>query len=125
MIGEKVSVRMARRVGEPIEVRLFSDLDDAPRAFLWRGRLYVVREVLGHWRERREWWAAAAARALHGDEWPPAAGTRVTLDHEREVWRVEASPGRTYDNGVYDLSRESATDPPVAGEAWRLLRVAD
>jgi hypothetical protein len=116
---------MARRVGEPVEVRVVGDLGDAPMSFLWRGRLYVVREVLGHWRERREWWAAAAARALHGDEWSPVPGAGVALEHEREVWRVEASPGRTYSNGVYDLSRESAADPSLEGEAWRLLQVAD
>lgn len=43
---------MARRVGESIEVRVAGDPDDAPMSFLWRGRLYVVRAVLGHWRER-------------------------------------------------------------------------
>jgi hypothetical protein len=116
---------MARRVGELVEVRVVGDLDDAPMSFLWRGRLYVVREVLGHWQERREWWSAAAARALHGDDWAPAPGVQVALEHEREVWRVEASAGRTYNNGVYDLSREAALDPPRAGEAWRLLQVAD
>lgn len=116
---------MARRVGEPIEVRVVGDQDNAPMSFLWRGRLYVVREVLGHWRDRREWWTAAATRAVHGDEWTPTPGARVALDHEREVWRVEASAGRTYSTGVYDLSREPSEDPPIATEAWRLLQVAD
>lgn len=118
---------MARRVGEPIEVRVVGDdQDKAPTSFLWRGRLYVVREVLGHWCDRREWWTAAAARAVHGDEWASGPGTQVALDHEREVWRVEASAGRTYSTGVYDLSREpAAADPPIATEAWRLLQVAD
>src|SRR4051812_32905547 len=90
---------MARRVGESVEVRVAGEPDDAPMSFLWRGRLYVVRAVLGHWRERREWWAAAAARALHGDECAPAAGGSTALDHEQDVWRVEASAGRTLGNG--------------------------
>ena len=94
-------------------------------SFLWRGRLYVVREVLGHWRDRREWWATAAARALHGDEWAPVPGAPTALAHEREVWRVEASAGRTFSSGVYDLSRDPVVDPPVATESWQLLQIAD
>jgi hypothetical protein len=116
---------MARLVSELIEVRVVGESnDDAPMSFLWRGRLYVVRAVLGHWRERREWWAVAAARALHGDSWTPSPGAGGALDHECEVWRVEASTGRAYGNGVYDLARESVT-VPAPGEAWRLLHVAD
>ncbi|WP_260439795.1 DUF6504 family protein, partial [Humibacillus xanthopallidus] len=30
-----------------------------PEAFIWRGRLYVVRDVLATWRERRAWWREA------------------------------------------------------------------
>ncbi|GAB3262882.1 hypothetical protein GCM10027456_44600 [Kineosporia babensis] len=178
-------------------------------AFLWRGRLYVVRGVLGHWRERRDWWSTAAARALHGDEWsaerpvrseeepsfaawsagpagacgelpggvsggapgavaerrasshrshekhyggghrrshgrsvvterggrsgPGAVGPEGSggtespqeflLDTECEVWRVEASTGRAFGSGVYDLSRTPSTTP--ATDSWRLLQVAD
>lgn len=115
---------MARRVGESVEVRVAGDPDDAPMSFLWRGRLYVVRAVLGHWRERREWWATAAARAVHGDESAPAAGISAVLDRERDVWRVEASAGRTFGNGVYDLCRDAA-DPSLTAQAWRLVQVVD
>jgi hypothetical protein len=211
---------MARRVSELVDVRIVQEAGEAPMAFLWRGRLYVVREVLGHWRERRDWWSTAAARALHGEEWPgdrPASsegpsfavwsgqaagssgelpggvpgggagsasgggagqvsggsgrasedhparagrshGTPAThgrhgpvhrrshgrshenarvqgetvqpegaeeflLDSECEVWRVEASTGRAFGSGVYDLSRTPATNP--AADSWRLLQVAD
>jgi hypothetical protein len=116
---------MARRVGESVEVRVAGDPDDAPMSFLWRGRLYVVRAVLGHWRERREWWAAAAARALHGDGAGSAPGASTTVEHERDVWRVEASAGRSFGNGVYDLCREPAADPSPTAQAWRLVQVAD
>ena len=44
-----------------------------PEAFIWQGRLYVVRRVLAHWRERRTVWAARrtsegtrGARTRHG-----------------------------------------------------------
>jgi Family of unknown function (DUF6504) len=160
---------MVRRVGEPVAVRTAAEQPgvgpapvaveaaEAPATFLWRGRLYVVREVLGHWRERRAWWTAAAARAVRGEdegedrvqggsgerydgddpyggaatgeetgrEVRLAPGPRVPLDHEREVWRVEASPGRTFGSGVYDLSRETPGPGAAPPGAWQLLRVSD
>ena len=108
---------MARRVAEPVEVRVAGERDDTPTSFLWRGRLYVVRAVLGHWLERREWWNGEAARAVHGDG-PGRSGT-VTLERESWVWRVEAGAGRAFGTGVYELRQ----DP--TGPAWHLVRVAD
>ena len=140
---------MVRRYDDPVEVQA-ADADGSggsePASFLWRGRLYVVRGVLGHWRERRAWWTAPAARALHGEIDPVpghlpgerSAGTsphvavggsvRSTLGGEHEVWRVEASRGRAFGTGVYDLCRELSTELPTnAPDAggWRLLAVAD
>ncbi|HEU5242467.1 MAG TPA: DUF6504 family protein, partial [Ornithinibacter sp.] len=40
-----------------VPVKLHSGV--VPTAFIWRGRLYVVRDVLAHWRERRAWWRDA------------------------------------------------------------------
>ena len=97
----------ARECGGDIEVQ-----DPSPSAFLWRGRLYVVRNVIGHWRERRAWWR----EALDTDEDLAAHGLD-SLEHE--VWRVEASSGRLAGTGVYDLG---AGGP---AHSWRLLRVAD
>ena len=109
---------MVRRYEEPIEVREARDADDAgvesqarPAAFVWRGRLYVVRDVIGHWRERRAWWR----EALEPREGEPVGAP----DLEQDVWRVAASPGRMLGTGVYDLAR----DGRVPG--WRLVRVAD
>ncbi|HKJ12109.1 MAG TPA: DUF6504 family protein [Ornithinimicrobium sp.] len=78
--------------------------DATPTAFVWRGRLHVVRAVVAQWTQRLPWWQAAgqdttSARAL-----------------EQQVWRVEASVGSMSGTGVYDLAH---------GEHWRLLRVAD
>jgi hypothetical protein len=122
---------MVRRYEEPIEVRAgvgvldrVGDIDcvpdPTPSAFLWRGRLYVVREVIGHWRERRAWWR----EALDPDEDDRDTRGGMSVAHgldclDQEVWRVEASPGRLAGIGVYDLGM----DGPVRG--WRLLRVAD
>lgn len=121
---------MVRRYGEQVEVR--SVVDGAvgvPTSFLWRDRLYVVRDVLGHWRERRAWWAAPAALAVHGDD-PPGLpergdGSGPSLGEEHEVWRVEASRGRSHGAGVYDLCHDLSAGLQAPSGAWRLLRVAD
>jgi len=101
---------VVRRYEEPIEVRE----GDVPEAFVWRGRLYVVRAVLDHWQERRSWW-----RDAHRD-----GGTDVLTDaRERQVWRVEASAGRLAGTGVYDLG--AVPGAPTGSQHWQLLRVAD
>lgn len=63
---------MTRLHADPVEVR---KRDDAPEQFLWRGRLYVVREVLARWTEAGRWWEGAAVQSLTtGDASPAAAG---------------------------------------------------
>ena len=135
-----------RRYTDPVEVRSASpEGTGAPSAFLWRGRLYVVRDVLGHWLERRSWWSSPAARMVHGESVPAVDGAlaldtslpgaaagpvRVAdLAQECEVWRVSASPGRTYPGGVYDLCREPAGEVGASrgspNAVWHLVRVAD
>jgi len=143
---------MVRRYEEPIEVRADvgaavvgvasaggvdrdGDIgcapDPTPSAFLWRGRLYIVRDVIGHWRERRAWWR----EALDPDEEVAARGLDCL---EQQVWRVEASPGRLAGTGVYDLGmrdlgmHDLGHDLGMYGlgtagpaRSWRLLRVAD
>lgn len=155
-----------RRYEEPIEVRAAADetasgVPGAPEAFLWRGRLYVVREVLDHWKERRPWWRDAlddrrepgartraessTATSVMNQTMNPAMnqanatplsragapGAAPTVSappdvpdvlggaRERQVWRVEASPGRMAGAGVYDLCAD------LSPRQWRLLRVAD
>jgi hypothetical protein len=90
----------------------------APEAFIWRGRLYVVRSVLAQWRERRAWWRDA----LEADEAQVRPGeTLVAAASEQHVWRVEASPGWSFAPGVYDL----AHDESPRGDQWSLVRVSD
>ena len=128
-----------RRHDDPVQVRLAADAppgaDDVapavprPDAFLWRDRLYVVREVYGSWLEREAWWESSAG-----------SGRRPS--YERRVWRVEAGAGRHRGTGVYDLAQvlpvpvlrgagAGAGEPGAAGEpggtgvaaeqGWRLL----
>ena len=79
-----------RRYDDPVEVRKGADED--PEQFLWRGRLWQVREVVAHWVETGAWWARASG-AVGG-----AAGGGAAVDadllREREVWRVAAARGR-------------------------------
>lgn len=88
-----------------------------PQAFIWQGRLYVVRRVLAHWRERRAWWREAL---------DPVPGQATGIDvasREHQVWRVEASAGRSLGSGVFDLVHD---DVPHPGESsWRLVGVSD
>jgi hypothetical protein len=85
---------LTKRYHEPIEVSISGP---APAAFRWRGRLYQVLRVLGHWREDAAYWTG-------GIEIP-----------QRDLWRVEAlgATGR----GVYELTCESGI--------WRLDRIWD
>ncbi len=93
-----------RRYDDPVEVRTEAGAD--PDQFLWRGRLWQVREVVAHWVETGAWW-----RTDQGDG---------DLLREREVWRVTAAPGRAVGSfGVFDLAF-SWTDG-----GWRLTRAVD
>ena len=118
---------MVRRYDDPVDVRR---RDDEPEQFVWRGRLYLVRNVLAHWVESGRWWRTAAAEGVYsadisggtGDS-PDAGGgvlpTTAVDDGEREIWRVEAASGRHAGTGIYDLCFHWSTG------AWTLLRTQD
>ena len=76
-----------RRYDDPVEVRKGADED--PEQFLWRGRLWQVREVVAHWVETGAWWARRQCQTGRD-----APGLDTDLLREREVWRVEAARGR-------------------------------
>ena len=97
--------------------------EGGPDQFLWRGRLWQVREVISHWVETGAWWrtpvtssvgATAGSSAL-----APETADSSVLSAEREVWRVEATPGRQHGVGIYDL----CFDWSAGG--WTLLRSHD
>jgi hypothetical protein len=95
-----------RTYDDPVEVRRgpaggrVDESDERPEQFLWRGRLWQVREVLAHWRDA------------------PWRG-------EREVWRVTAARGRAVaavddpGSGVFDLTFDRGAD------RWCLAGIAD
>jgi hypothetical protein len=122
--------------GEAIEVRRRPGAG-VPESFLWRDRLYLVRAVLGHWKEPWPWWTDRPAQVLRGEDVdiaapglapePGRAGRpgrgSFPAPEDSEVWRVEAGAGRMTASGIYDVLR--VPDLPGTAEAWRLLRVAD
>lgn len=141
---------MVRRFSDVVQVRPVEGSGARPEAFIWKGRLYVVRQVLAQWRERRAWWREAldaqptqsaqscqsgqpsqssqsfqlGQSAQSGQATPtqvqPGAGIAAAAAEQR-LWRVEASPGWSFAPGVYDL----AHDESAVGEQWSLVRVAD
>ena len=129
--------------------------DDVPAQFLWRGRLYVVREVLARWTESGGWWRTPAVQALSaGDALSAAAvpdplapfatqplplsptwGQRAWGEPAPEVGAV-VSPG-SIDDGEQDWFRVEAGAGRAAGTGvydlcfdtatggWSLARVLD
>ena len=93
-----------------------------PDQFLWRGRLYLVREVLARWTESGSWWRGTAVRALMTGADALEATTAVD-DREQLWWRVEADSGRlaalSGGRGTYDLCFT------VSSCSWLLKRVMD
>lgn len=89
--------------------------EDGPQQFLWRGRLWQVREIVAHWVEAGAWWLRR----------PEDAPGRSVLATERLVWRVTAARGRavaTSDDpgfGVFDLTFDGAEG------VWRLAGSLD
>ncbi len=106
-----------RRYDDPVEVRKGADED--PDQFLWRGRLWQVREVVAHWVETGAWWTRRTA---------DQAGVDTDLLREREIWRVTAARGRVaalqspeHDPGfgVFDLVFSWSEG------SWQLVRAMD
>jgi hypothetical protein len=119
-----------RKYDDPVEVRKGmvagpGGRQEGPEQFLWRGRLWKVCDVVGHWVETGAWWQSSGAYAVLGSdtltEAPASAGTDLAA--EREVWRVEAARGLAAADasgrGVFDLVLDW-TDG-----SWRLARCVD
>jgi hypothetical protein len=109
---------MTRRYDDPVDVRR---RDDVPAEFLWRGRLYVVRDVLAHWIETGAWWRAAAARAAYVGTGTDGGGSDLTGDAapiDRAVHIDGAAPAdrAAHIDGAASLRDNGAGDR----EMWRV-----
>jgi hypothetical protein len=113
-----------RRYDDTIEVRRgLVNGTEAPEQFLWRGRLWLVHDVMAHWVETGAWWEQGQVRSLlgtddagaggddDGDDGGEDGGPAGDLLGEREVWRVGAASGRagfragtpSGQRGIFDL----------------------
>src|SRR4051794_11362236 len=130
---------MVRRYDEPVDVQArpgAPDEPDEPTAFVWRGRLYVVRGVLAHWYERRAWWRDTASltllglRADGGPQGAEAATVQGTVAAsaatsvlagagEREGWRGGGGPGGGRPVGGARASVRCGGSRPPRGAAAR------
>jgi len=135
-----------RRYDDPVEVRQGTGGAEgagsagapagAPAQFLWRGRLWQVRDVQARWVETGAWWRSAAARSALGVDGQEQDGRDVLVADrlaveeaadqdgerllaEREVWRVAAGRGQLRALGVFDLARDVATG------RWQLVGCLD
>jgi hypothetical protein len=136
-----------RRYDDTIEVRRgLVNGTEAPEQFLWRGRLWLVHDVMAHWVETGAWWQQDQVRSLLGtddapqrdDTGSPGLSTGLSaglsagpvdgdLLGEREVWRVGAASGRagfraevaSGQRGIFDLVFDWG-----AGQ-WRLQHSVD
>ena len=81
---------MTRLHADPVEVqRHDTGLGPEPAQFLWRGRLYVVREVLARWTEAGGWWEGGVVQALtRGD----TAAAPAALADPLETAPIPSSP---------------------------------
>jgi uncharacterized protein DUF6504 len=123
-----------RRYDDQVEVRKGADED--PDQFLWRGRLWQVREVVAHWVETGAWWTRPPSRTEDGAEGGTEGGTGgVVVDtdllREREVWRVAAARGRV---AAHQSGRAAEHDPGFgvfdlvfswSEGSWQLVRAMD
>ena len=122
---------MVRRYAEPVDVRPERRTDgrQAPtlpvarpalrgagraRALAGAPGLVGRRGGPGAPRGRATGATVRGARVRAGRTGQEVRGPRVDSPAEREVWRVEASRGRVYGSGVYDLCRDAAHADP-----WR------
>lgn len=125
-----------RRYDDTIEVRRgLVNGAEAPEQFLWRGRLWLVHDVMAHWVETGAWWEQDQVRSLLGTDESGGSGGAggaegsggSDLLGEREVWRVGAASGRegfragvpSGQRGIFDLVFDWG-----AGQ-WRLQHSVD
>ena len=118
-----------RHYDDPIEVRRGGQSGgEEPDQFLWRGKLWQVKEVVAYWVETGAWWLGG--KTSQGGS---AAAIDTNLLDECEIWRVMAvdpgarlRSGRVVDPsdsgagfGVFDLAFNWAEG------RWRLARAMD
>ena len=114
-----------RRYDDPVEVRKGADED--PEQFLWRGRLWQVREVVAHWVETGAWWTRRTADQSEPGPVRPGEPTPTCCASARSGgWPLPgegslpfASPEHDPGFGVFDLVFSWSEG------SWQLVRAVD
>ena len=102
----KVVGAVSKRYAEDVTVEA---PEGSLESFWWRGKRYIVRQVLCTWREAGGWWEPSSEPAQ-----PWARGD------SREIWRIDAQPETNgLPAGTYELSRD------LRSGSWTLFRVWD
>lgn len=70
----------------PIQVTLMADI---PRTIVWERRLYHVRQIYEHWRERRFWWAQPVERDYYRLEDATGQVRVIYQDLRTSSWWLE------------------------------------
>ena len=97
---------MSKRYADPVVVEA---PEGSLEAFSWRGKRYIVRQVLCRWREAGGWWESTKDTAQ-----PWARGDA------KEIWRIDAQPETNgLPPGTYELCRD------LKAGGWTLFRVWD
>jgi hypothetical protein len=114
--------RPVRRYDEVIDVRrgLVSG-QEAPAQFLWRDRLWVVRDIIAHWVETGAWWEQSGVGVLFGEVGGAEASRPAAASGGAEASRPAAASGGA------EASRPAAASGPDRGadllgekEVWRV-----
>jgi len=95
-----------RLTHEPVTV--WVDAHDRPCGFRWRGRGYLIREILTSWQEGPIWWRECDAGAGWSGVGPFGAdlgAADMVSGADHRFWRVVArlQQRSTTPAGVYDL----------------------
>ena len=80
---------MSRLHTDPVQVRR---RDDEPAEFLWRGRRYLVREVLARWTESGGWWRSPSVSALSSGEATDPVVSGASAPAPLETVPIPSSP---------------------------------
>ena len=97
-----------RTYDDLVEVRkgpldgLADESEDGPEQFLWRGRLWQVREVIAHWVETGAWWIRRPEDA------PGQSEITRELGERPEVPPVQVAPHQGGDHTRYGVRQEDA-----------------
>jgi hypothetical protein len=77
------------RPPRPRPIQVTTDKEDLPRAIVWSNRIYNVRYIYEHWRERRYWWTHPVVRHYYRLEDTTGQVRLIYQDRLTSQWWLE------------------------------------